>query len=972
MLLLLALIIVGCGIYLNFVGLPDFLKRPLLTKLRGQGMQMEFSNMQWRWPDGIVVKNSSLTLLKPALKPKFSSDDARLDFDLGSLFTSHPWLNSITLQKGNLLWPLSKTNASNLVFSNITARINYPSPSDMRITQLEGDFHATRFKIDGVLTNFADAQAWPIFRSRPPEKDRRGFHKLRDALLAARFTGQPELILHFAGDAKVPSEITGAIYLVSGTVETSWGNATNLHVSAVVEDLLGGTKNNFAQLEADFLDTKWARGSNVNCQLKLLSSPANDIFETEIEFSAQQFQADYGQAAAVELTARTSQTLSNWIPLKAAGKARLQSAETKWGKLASAEVDFLAATNPAPQTADAGWAQWRKAEPYLLNWEGRFAGVERTNLNVEKLSLSGSWAAPQLCISNLDAQLYTGGILATGRLNVATRESFLEGTSDFDVQKISSLLPDGAQHWVSKFQFDTPPKLRGTVGVILPSWTNRAPNWEREVLPTLELKGNVFVGSGSYREVPVTSAKTDFAYSNRVWTLPNLRIERREGGADLQFISDENTRDFHWLIHSEIDPRAIRHLLTEPAQQALDFFQFTTPPDIHADLRGKWDESEKLSGAGDITLKNVSFRSNAFEKFSCSLQLTNQLLRAAQMRLGHAGKFSTAQEIALDFPTKRLYFTNIHSTIDPYLFTRLIGKKVAEAIAPYQFLEPPTLDIHGGLTIGTVDDADLHFLVDGTQFRWGKILADHGSGRVDWVGRTLLVTNVLASLYQGRAAGWTYFDFSPDQGADYRFELAVADVDLQTAVKSLKGKTNQLEGQLYGQITVASANLKDLKSIRAKGKVNVREGLLWDVPLFGIFSPILNAIVPGAGNSRAHEAAATFVVKGGIVSTDDLEIRAPTLRIQYRGGVDFQQNIDARVEAELLRDTWVIGRLVSLALSPLTKLFEYKVTGTLAHPEREPVYIPNFLMMTLRPFHSMKKAIAPEKQAPVSNAEPAR
>jgi len=68
--------------------------------------------------------------------------------------------------------------------------------------------------------------------------------------------------------------------------------------------------------------------------------------------------------------------------------------------------------------------------------------------------------------------------------------------------------------------------------------------------------------------------------------------------------------------------------------------------------------------------------------------------------------------------------------------------------------------------------------------------------------------------------------------------------------------------------------------------------------------------------------------------------------------VDFETRVNARVEAELLRDTWVVGKLFSTALWPVSKLFEYRVTGTLAEPKTEPVYFVPRLF--LAPFQSMK------------------
>jgi hypothetical protein len=279
------------------------------------------------------------------------------------------------------------------------------------------------------------------------------------------------------------------------------------------------------------------------------------------------------------------------------------------------------------------------------------------------------------------------------------------------------------------------------------------------------------------------------------------------------------------------------------------------------------------------------------------------------------------------------------------------------------------------MSLTNIDDVDLHFFVEGNQFRWKNFNADKISGHLDWIDQTLLLTNLHATAYRdGTVEGWAYFDFSPPKGTDFRFDFAAADLDLPLLVSGLTGKTNRLEGLLHGQFTLESGNTRDPKTWKGYGRANLRDGLIWDVPIFGIFSPVLNALMPGAGNSRAREGSATYVVQDGMIYSDDLEIRAAGLRLQYRGAVDFEKQVDARVEAQLLRDTWIIGPLVSLALSPISKIFEYKVTGTLSHPNSEPVYVPDILMMTLRPFHSLKEILLPEKSKDglLPNSEPAK
>ena len=88
------------------------------------------------------------------------------------------------------------------------------------------------------------------------------------------------------------------------------------------------------------------------------------------------------------------------------------------------------------------------------------------------------------------------------------------------------------------------------------------------------------------------------------------------------------------------------------------------------------------------------------------------------------------------------------------------------------------------------------------------------------------------------------------------------------------------------------------------------------------------------------------------------------MRLQYRGTVDFQGQVHARVEAGLLRDVWLVGPVVSTVLWPVTKLFEYKVTGPLGVPKAEPVYlIPKVMLLPFQfPFHPLRtlRGLLPE------------
>ena len=972
--LLTILALVIAGIYLNVVGLPGFLKRPLVAKLLAEGVRLDFSRMRMRWYRGIVVDHATFTFLKYPLSPSFSAQETELDIDLRSLGNSRLKLNSVTIEKANLNWPVSTNRALSL--SNITTRIYFDSAEQFHLREFTAQFAGARITLAGSVTNLSAIRALRIFH--PPKTDlpKRGLTEFADAMEKIHFTGTPALRLFLSGDGADLFSFKGEGLFTVPKAETPWGKGENLQLTAQLRNLGKPAENNFIQLKLTSVETPWGSGSNLNCIAKLSSPSTNSgVLQTDLKIFSKQILAkqkdgaEIAHAASIQLSAHSSQAWTNLIPTIAAGKITFTHGEIKQGSAASGEISFSGSTNSAEKSGDATWAAWQRAEPFLLNWDAELSDIVTPKLKILKAACVGTWKAPELKVSRLEARLYGGELKAVGELNVATRAASLQGTSSFEVLKISPLLTPFGQEWLDQFSWDLPPQLSGELSVILPAWTNAAPNWRAEVLPSLALHGKASVGTAAFRKVTASSASAEFIYTNRTWTLPHLRVDRPEGGADLTLVANDETRTFHWHIVSEIDPAAIRPLLNEKQIKVFDDFKFSSPPRIKGELHGRWQDLTNLAGSGEVLAQHFSFRSNAIDKVTCSLLFTNQQLEVSGGRLEQDQKFISAQRVAWNFPGEKLFFTNIYSTVDPYLVTRLIGPKVAEAIEPYKFAAPPAVRLNGSMSIGDIDDTDLHFDVDGTLFDWKYFHADRLTGRVDWVGKTLLLTNIQSSTYHGgHVSGWSYFEFTHTNGADYKFNLAARDIDLRYLIKSLNGKTNRLEGLVDAQMTLTAGNTRNWDSLEGTGKVNLRDGLVWDVPIFGIFSPFLNALVHGAGNSRAREASATFLVTNGIIYSDDLEIRAPMIRMRYRGGVDFQQRVEARVEVELLHDAWVIGPLVSLALTPISKILAWQVTGNLSHPVTEPVYIPNFLLMTLRPFHTLmkplKKIITPEKEPP--------
>ena len=190
------------------------------------------------------------------------------------------------------------------------------------------------------------------------------------------------------------------------------------------------------------------------------------------------------------------------------------------------------------------------------------------------------------------------------------------------------------------------------------------------------------------------------------------------------------------------------------------------------------------------------------------------------------------------------------------------------------------------------------------------------------------------------------------------------------ALDLVRGQTNKLEGLLNARVEVRDANSADWQSWQGTGRVELRDGLIWDIPIFGVFSPALDTIMPGLGSSRARQGSATFNITNGVIDSQDLKIETLMARLRYWGTIDLQGNVNSRMEAELFRNMWGIGPVLSLALWPVSKTFEYKITGTIHDPRSEPVFVPKILFFPLHPVQTIKEMLREPATEPSSSTFP--
>ena len=659
--------------------------------------------------------------------------------------------------------------------------------------------------------------------------------------------------------------------------------------------------------------------------------------------------------------ARDIHSIIVWMSATAAG------VDTPWFAARDFQTEAtLTAPAAAPTNSDASWGFWTNLQPFRLAWSARLGTLHAEPLDADAIRCAGVWNAPALAITNLAAQIGGGNFTAKAWLDVATREIIFTSGSQFDWHAAAKFLPEKMRAALAEISWTQPPSLRADGRLLLPPWTNAVAG----SAPTFSLRGDVAFTNAAAGSLKLDEVRTHFSYADVVLDLPDLTVVSDRTRLVLSGEASAATENFHYLLTGQLDEASVSALMPNAeAVRGLAVLDCREPLALAVDLSGNLRRLETLCATGRLALTNFAIRDQAMDSVAGNFIYTNMAATvfAPELHRAAGAQWAKADALALDFREMDIWITNGLALLEPTVVARAIGPKTAHMLEPYHFLAPPLAHFHGSAPILNVksgrdlEHADLTIEIQhGVPFRWARLATTNVTGTIHWFQQSLTLADIAAQLYDGNGTGEGYLDFRPvGHDCDFNFSFGVTNVNLHLLAADLSTNKNNLAGRLSGAVTVTNASSADWRSWNGFGHAHLREGLLWDVPIFAFVSPLLNRVSPGLGNNRASDAYAPFIITNGVITTDALIIRTEMMRLQYVGTVDLMQNVNAHVTAQLLRNTPVIGSLVSMVLWPVSKIFECHVTGGLGEPIVTPVYIPKILLVPLHPIRSLEEFFSP-------------
>lgn len=1000
---LLAVLALAAGLcWLQFVGLPDVVKARVLAELRARGVEAGLASLQFSVRDGLLARGLRLVLGAETNAPVLRIAEARLRLRPPPWHGELGVLRGLDIRDAELLQPLpaaGPARARELIFRNVGAEVAFLPGDVVQVNRFAAEVLGAQVELTGTLTNALQLTRRRTAARPDPERRARALAQLRAAVEAFdswRITGTPRLYAAVRGDAAQLNGCAAEILLAVPEADTPHGYLRDFRLALRVPAAAPDGAARRASLTLDVAEARSGDGGVETLRVEgglmvasALEVPTNATWQatarhvharglrardlslrltnhlaaalpplellrrrdvpTGFGLAARAVEAGEwrGQPVHIE-SARLHGSLgrleTNLFPAAARVAAELDGVRTATGSVARVQFDaaWRPADRPLPPAPELGF--WNRLRPFAGEASVALSRVASAPFIAEQLETSVRWDGARLEVTRLAGELYGGRLDLDAGLDVRSREITARFESSFDLHGLDPLLGPAGRTNFGRFQWRDPPEFTGSATLRFPAWTNRAVRWQRDFEPNLRFSGRVRTGPASFKGMPVDSARSSLNFDAGRWRLPDLDTTRPEGAQAVDIDYDKASGQYRIAGRGRVLPPVLKPVLGEGSTRVLDLFSF--PDGVEADVVvfGPWTEGNRMSIAGVIAATNLTFRGERFDSLSLGAVYTNRLMLLTNVAARREGAPLTADAAAYHFDADRIWLTNAVSSLDPGLVAKLISPEFPEKIRPYRFDRPPRIVANGTLERRRPDGAELHFDITGEDFAFWRLRARHVNTELRWSGGRLALTNLNASFYDGALDGWAEFDVGAGTGdTPYRFAASVRRAMLGPLMRDASSTNSRLEGQVDLDLHVTSALTSDVMTWNGRGGAALTNGLIWDVPVFGFMSPALNALLPGLGNQRFDRASADFTITQGVIHTTNLLMNSPLVRLDYRGTVDMERRVNTRVEARVFRDLSLLGPLFSVVTAPITKLFEFKVTGTLADPEPQPVYVPKFL-----------------------------
>ncbi len=425
----------------------------------------------------------------------------------------------------------------------------------------------------------------------------------------------------------------------------------------------------------------------------------------------------------------------------------------------------------------------------------------------------------------------------------------------------------------------------------------------------------------------------------------------RSGFASGSMLADWRERLVTGSVLLQLDPKRLFPLIEafdmRTLQRVINRFAFAAhAPRIEADFRYAPDHSD-LVVDGTFRMREFALQGVAVDRAEGTVLLTHSDTNSV-VAIDHLNLYRPEGRadgwVTVDTESHRATF-DIRSTLHPAAMAGMVGIGEDFLNRRFHFAGPVTSAFRGYADYETLTDTEWRGTVSASDVSLGPVLCDQISFAAAMTGSTLSLSDIDATLLGGQVAGTFACEVPPPANHDapvpFTLDIALADLDFQQvmAVRS-EAAPADISGALNGVLRVSGIFEETLiwDSLDGVGRLSVRRGRVFMLPLFGGLSNLLAGIIPGLDFVlRQGDARAIFSIDGGRVLLDRLMIEGDVLSLSAKGSVTLPEQVNLDVQVRLLKEHTLVARLLRVITYPISKLFEFRVVGTVSDPVWYPV-----------------------------------
>jgi len=435
----------------------------------------------------------------------------------------------------------------------------------------------------------------------------------------------------------------------------------------------------------------------------------------------------------------------------------------------------------------------------------------------------------------------------------------------------------------------------------------------------------------SVQGVPFRKLYFPFSYDGKRLMVSQLEMENATGEATFDFFF--NGRDeVQGRLKSTLDPTSLQKLFGPGAQPFFNSLDFKgAGPELNCTITGTALNMENLILAGSVNAGNFSYKGVELEEIQTSFEFEKSALHLPDLVVVRPEGEGTGN-VWHDLKTREVRLKNVKSRLHLKQTARIIGDQMEEYAQPYRFFEAPFATANGEIFLEEPKKNSLRVSIQSEKgmeydFLGKTITLRELDSDLIFEGETLKIRpRKPVALLDGTLVG--KLDVELTEQSPYQATFDLQGCDFGRLMKTffdndnVKGRTDA-KGELQGK-------LDELGSMAGEGNLTVINGVLYAIPIFGTFSEILNNFSPELGYSQADKAQAQFVIEKGVIDMKKIDVYSTSFALIGNGTYDMVKddvNMNMRVN---------MRGVFGVAFFPISKLFEYRGTGSLEETKWEP------------------------------------